>query len=252
MAEGNAGRQAAASGPARRGVPALPVVAGWAFMAAGAAMVAGGIVLALDDPGGFALIGFGLVFGGAGWLARRLFATPAGMKAVAVSAHEVGVRSHDGRPGTCRQATLIHVDEDAGEAEVAAARAAWLRAQWQARPDWVAGRIVAEEARRGGWLYVGAGLWTAFALAVGGAAAFWGGGIVWLGAGLAGLVAVALWAAGVLAGLRRRKYGASHFRLDRTPAALGACLTGAVETGIAKARPPRDGFRLRLRCVHRW
>jgi hypothetical protein len=229
----------------------MPVVASYTFMAAGAAMVIGGIALVIDDPGGFALIAFGLVFIGAGYLARRLFATPAGKKAVQVSAHEVGIRTFDGRRGSRRQASIIHLDEDATEAEIEAAKAAWLDEQWRQRPDWAAGRIVAEDARSANWLYIGAGLWTVLASGALVAALFWGD-IAWLGAAFTGIFAVAFWGLAVRASLRRRKYGASHLVLDRTPAVLGERLTGKVESGVPKATVPRDGFQVRLQCVHRW
>lgn len=231
--------------------PELPLVAGYTFMAAGGAMVVGGIVLVFDDPGGFALIAFGLVFAAAGYLGKRIFATPEGKKAVQVSAHEVGIGTMDGRHGTRRQASIIHVDEDATESEVEAAKQAWAEQQWRQRPDWVAGKIVAEGTRSGNLLRMAAGVWTVIALIVSAAAAIWGD-IIWLGALGTGGFALVLWVLVVKASLHRRKYGSSHFVLEQTPVILGQRMNGEIESGIQKSVLLKDGFHLRLQCVHRW
>ena len=231
--------------------PEMPVVASYTFMTAGGAMVVGGIVLVFDDPGGFALIAFGLVFIGAGYLCKRIFATPEGKKAVQVSAHEVGIQTRDGRAGTRRQAAIIHVDEDASAAEIEAAKQDWVARQWQDRPDWVAGRIVAEDAKTGSLLTLGAGIWTVFALSMLVAAVIWGD-FIWLVAAGAGGFAAILCVLAVRARLLQRKYGISHFVLDQTPVILGQDMRGEIESGIAKTTLPKDGFRVRLQCVNRW
>ena len=231
--------------------PELPVVASYVFIGVGAVMLVGGIALVFDDPGGFALMAFGLVFAGAGYLARRLFATPAGKRAVAVSSHTVGIRGYDGRRGRRSQASIVHVDENATEAEVEAVQRAWLDEQWRRRPDWVAGRIEADAARSGNLVFVAAGLWTALALALAGAGHAWDE-FIWLPAGLAALVAIAFWAAAARTWLHRRKFAPSCLVLETTPVWLGERLAGEVETGVPRSVRPKDGFRLVLRCVHRW
>ncbi len=229
----------------------LPKIAGLVFMGFGALMVVGGIILVFDDPGGFALIAFGLVFGGAGYLARRLFAVPEGKKAVLVEEQQTAARRSDGRPGSYRQATIIHVDEDASEAEVDAAREAWQRAQWERRPDWVSGHIAAEEAGSGGIFFLGASLWGFFALAAAAAGFFWDE-FLWLVAAGFAVAAGAFLTGGLLNRARRRKFGESLLTLDETPALLGGELRGKVTCGIDPRDAPREGFRLELRCLHRW
>lgn len=58
--------------------PGLPRVVGLAFAGAGAAMLLGGGVMALDDPAGLVLMAFGLVFVGAGYAVPRLVAASSG------------------------------------------------------------------------------------------------------------------------------------------------------------------------------
>ncbi len=52
--------------------------------------------------------------------------------------------------------------------------------------------------------------------------------------------------------LHQRKFGTSILVLDRVPAAPGEVMTGEVECGIPVEARPVYGFRLLLRCVHRW
>ena len=229
----------------------LAAVAGGAFMVVGGLMLAGGLVMVFDDPAGFALMAFGLPFIGAGYLARRLLATPAGKKAVTVAGAEAAIRMRDGSRGTRSQRSVIYVDADAGDAEVAAAKHAWLRERWLRRPDWVAGRIVEAGICRQKYLKWAAGLWTALALGGIGAGLYWGGD-VWLFAAVACLIAVGLATVAVIHLMRQRKFGVSELTLKSSPALLGGCLDGEVQTGLRQGEPPRDGFRLRLRCVHHW
>lgn len=236
----------------RGGGPELPVVAGWAFSGVGMLMLVGGIVLAFADPGGFALIVFGLVFLGAGLLARKLFATPEGKRKVAVSAYETGIRNFDGTTGTRRQGTIIHVDEDATEEEIEAAKDAWRHEQWKKqRPDWAAGRIVAEDERSGRYLKLAAVLWSVFTAGAVGAGFVWGG-IAWYVAVFAGLVTGTLVVLVVRMVLRQRRFAASHLVLERSPARLGDRLTGEIVTGVPQGKALREGFVVQLRCIHTW
>jgi len=229
----------------------LPGLAGLAFPAVGAAMALGGAVMVYDDPGGFALLALGFAFIGIGLLARRLFAPP-GKKAVLVGGIEAPTRSIHGRRGIRRQAAVIHVDENASPAEVEAAKAAWLRARWEERPDWGEGRVLAEDERGGAFLHIAAGLWLLFALAGLAASLYWGGWLAWLVAAGAGIVAASLLVHAVLRTLRGRKFGESHFLLRASPVAPGGRLQGEIETGVPQDVALRDGFRLFLRCIHRW
>ncbi|MEQ9641094.1 MAG: hypothetical protein RIM84_13815 [Alphaproteobacteria bacterium] len=226
--------------------PEMPVVAGYVFMGFGAIAVAGGIVLTFDDPGGIALIVFGLVFIGAGWLARRLFATPDGMKKVAVTSHTLSTQT-----GSRNQTTYIHVPEDASDDEVAAARADALAGEVESRDDWASGRIEAQESRAGNWYFIAAILWSVLCVILAVVAWLWEA-FIWLPAAAVGVCAVGLWVLAVRNRMRQQKFGVSHFAVDQMPARPGGPLTGTIETGVSKASPPADGFRVRLRCLHRY
>src|SRR5690606_34636963 len=101
-----------------------------------------------------------------GRLARRVFAPPEGTRAVEVTGYEAGIETEEGMRGTRRQASIIHVDANATDAEVEAAKAEWLREQWQMRPDWAAGRIISQDERGKGLVLAASVLWTAFAVAL--------------------------------------------------------------------------------------
>ena len=231
--------------------PDLPTLAGIVFGAAGALMVLGGIAMVFDDPAGFALIAFGLVFIGAGTLAYRLFRPPEGMKAITVSEHTHATERPFGVRGTRRQAVLIHVDEEATEAEIAEARQAWMREQWHARPDWIAGRIEDAHTHSGSNLYFAAVLWSVFAGGLILGFVLWGDP-PWLLLAIPAGVALLLVVAAVRAHLRQRKFGSSHFQMAATPAFLGERLAGTVETGVEARHGPADGFRVRLACRNRY
>lgn len=229
----------------------LPRIGGHVFMGFGALVAVMGVVTSFDDPAGIFAILFGLVFVGAGYLMRRLFAVPEGQKAVAIEGHTAGIATWDGRAGTRSQSSVIQVDADASETEVAEARAAWLRARWAERPDWVAGTIRSDDAKHGGLARLAAGLWSAFALAALVAALIWGD-IAWLVAAGSALVALGLMVNAVRMALRRRKFGDSVLRLAQTPLALGGQLEGEVTTGVPRRMRLADGFAVAVRCSHRW
>lgn len=229
----------------------LPLLAGWVFMGFGAAMAIGGAFITVDDPAGLALLAFGLLFIGAGYLAKRLFAVPEGKMAVVVGTQSFATSGPAMLRRRHSQSAIIHVDAGADDAEIAAAERDWLHRQWQARPDWVVGRIVAEDERSGYWQILAAWMWSGFAALSIVAALIWGG--------MADLVAVgAVTMASVMVVLavrvrwRQRKFGASHLLMDASPARLGRRLSGMIETGVAATGAPRDGFVINLACVHRW
>ncbi|MBI4193858.1 MAG: hypothetical protein HY526_02140 [Betaproteobacteria bacterium] len=234
----------------RRDAFDLPRIAGYVFMGFGALIAAVGGLIAIDDPAGFFAILFGLVFIGVGYLARRL-AVPKDMKEVAVSGHMADVVGWDGRSGTRSQATVIHVAKDATEAEVAAAREAWLREQWSKRPDWAEGLIRSDDVKYGSLAYWAAGIWAVFALGALGAALIWGD-VAWLVLAGALPVAAAFITGAIRLALRRRKFAESRLALAHTPVAVGGKLEGEVRTGVPRNVQLREGFTLTLRCVYRW
>jgi len=237
-------------GPARPGLD-LPRIGSYVFMGFGAAIVAVGVAIVFDDPGGFAAIAFGLVFIGAGYVCRRVFAVPPGKRLVSAEGHEAHIATWGGAQGTRSQSVLIEVDADASETEVAEARAAWLREQWAARPDWARGVVRSDDVKHGGLAWLGAALWSVFALGALGAALAWGD-IAWLVAAGSGMVALGFVGNAVRIALRRRKFGDSLLRLAQTPLALGGRVEGEVQTGVSRRLRIRDGFALTLACVHRW
>ena len=234
-----------------KGPGGLGVLAFRVFAAFGALMVLGGVALAFDDPGGFALMIFGLVFIAAGLLARRLFTPAEGKTFVSIPEDGFQARRLDGLQETVTRSVLIEVPEDASPEAVAAATSAWAAERFAARPDWVEGRILQEAERRGGMHRLAAGVWTVFALGALGAALLWGD-IAWLFLLGAAPIAAGLVFMAVRDVVRRRRFGRSVFLMDATPARLGSTLAGAVQTEIPAGRPPKGGFRVELRCIRRW
>jgi len=221
------------------------------FVGFGLVMVVGGIALTLSDPGGIALIAFGLVFIGAGYLARRVFTPPEGMKAVAVKEDAFTARRHDGLHSAQTQSAVIHVPEDASPEEIEAAKRKWASEQFEQRPDWTEGRVLAESERRGGLHRLAAIVWTVFALGALAAALFWGD-IAWLVLIGASVIAGGLSFLAIRDMARARKFGRSLFLMEETPARLGQPLKGNVQTSMPSGRPPKGGFRLTLSCIRRW
>lgn len=232
-------------------LPELPVLGGYAFMGFGGAMVLGGIVMVIDDPAGFALMAFGLVFIGVGFAAKKLFATPEGKKAVTVGGYQASIQNRDGARGARAQANIIYVDEGACAEEEAGAKRGWLLEQWQRRPDWVEGRVEGEDKRSGSLGYWAALAWSIFALGAVAAGFLWGG-MAWWVAMLAGAVATVLVLLALRVWWRRRKFGDSYLTLDHSPLALGDKLVGTVETGVTYSKMKSQTFHIECRCVHSW
>jgi hypothetical protein len=127
----------------------------------------------------------------------------------------------------------------------------WFRLVQDERPDWLTGRIVAEDDRNVERLHLGAAIWAVFALGALAAAWRWGGFANYVALGAAGVVGV-LVVHMVMRRLRRRKFGVSTLLLDHVPVILGETVSGEVESGIPEALLPAHGFHILLRCVHRW
>lgn len=236
---------------ARQGRLEIGTVAGLLFGGFGGLMVLGGLAMVIDDPGGFALMAFGAVFMGVGYLAHRFMRTPRGMKAVPVFSQGYRYEGPLGRHGSRTRTISIYVDEHATEAAIAEARRQWWREQWTRRPDWVAGRIVEESARTGSLM----GWSAAFINLV-----VWGivVGAMLIGDPPWGLLAVPIGVGLLIAGvavrdrLRLRRFGPSSLALATTPAYLGDRLVGTTETGVQERHAPADGFHLRLVCADRF
>jgi hypothetical protein len=110
---------------------------------------------------------------------------------------------------------------------------------------------VEDAVRRRGVVKAAIILWSLLAVAGIVAGRYW-----WNGASLLGVtahvVAAVLAGTAVLQAMRRRKFGASKLTLKSSPALLGGRLEGEVTTGVRRETPPREEFRLRLRCIHSW
>lgn len=222
-------------------------LAGVIFAAVGAAMVAGGVVLTFQDPGGIALIVFGLVFLGAGWMARKLFVTPQGMKKVAVQSGSATVRHGLGRETQVSSTTYIDVPEDATEAEIAEAREAWKADRLAERPDWARGVIEQEANRHGNIVAYAAAGFLALSIVM-----FLIGAFVdeffYLFGVFMGIVSILLAGHAVLKAIRARKFGAARFHMKRSPIAPGEHLEGEIRTEVARERLDDDQFTLTLSC----
>src|SRR5690606_11619171 len=154
----------------RRGAPlsgdALAKLAVTAFTALGVLNVVLWVVITIGNLSGLTVVVFGLAFIGVGRLVRRVFAPPAGTRTVEVAGYEASIETEEGTRGTRRQTSIIHVDANATDAEVEAAKADWLREQWRARPDWAAGRIISQDERGRGLVVAASVLWSALAVAL--------------------------------------------------------------------------------------
>ena len=117
----------------------LVTYAGYTFQGFGVLAFVGGVILTFDDPAGLFLCVFGLVFFGAGYMARKLFAKPEGMKAVVLETSGTSGAGH-----RAQSTSYTFVDEDATDEEVEATRKEWLHDKWADRPDWVSGRMPSE------------------------------------------------------------------------------------------------------------
>lgn len=221
----------------------LPTVGAGIFATFGLVIAGVGVSLVFDDPAGFFVIGFGLVFVGAGFLAWKLFRTPSGKRMVAVQGHAVRGR---------RQTTLIHVDAAATPEQVEQARADWVASQLASRPDWAAGRIAADESRGRNVMLYAAAVWAALASGLVIAGLVWADEFFFLISGFVWLAVAGLAIGGVVRRMRLAKFGDSHLVLEAMPARVGELLAGEVQTGIAANAPPREGFRLTLKCIHRY
>lgn len=225
-------------------------VAPWMFVGFGCLMIAVGVwVFFTAGADGLWAMAFGVVFVGAGLLVRKLMAVPAGKREIAVEERGAAIATAGGS-GTRVQRTLIQVDANASEADVARAREAWIRAHLARRPDWTSGRVVEDDARNRG---TGRGMaiaWTGLALILAIVAAVTGEGFFWVAAVVIGAAAAVMIFRVVRAAKRQRKFGTSQLVLARTPVALGARLSGTVLTGVSTQTPAR--FRLVLECAHRW
>lgn len=238
-------------GPMRPDPASLPRWGARAFQGFGALLAVGGLVLVFDDPAGFAMLGAGLLFLGIGTLVGRLFTPAPGTRSVRLEGDAGTVVGTDGRALHRRSGRVLAVPEEAGPAAVEAVRREALREQWQARPDWVAGRVLAEDQRTGHRLKGALVAWSVFtALAL--AAALRWGDLAWLVAGVGGILTAGLAVETVRRGLRLRRFAPSVLVLAERPIPLGGVLEGEVDTGVPGTLAVADGFVLELECFRRW
>lgn len=221
-------------------------LASWAFFLFGCAVIAMGVVTTFNDSAGLFAIVFGALFVGAGYLIKRLFATPEGMKRVSVAQFSSSYKTDEGGRATKSSSVVLTVDEDADEASVRQTVADWHRSQITARPDWNEKRIVEHGVRAASWPLIGAGMWMICVLGASAFAYFGDEPFVWLPAGGMFLVVCSLLGFWIVQGRRMKKFGASHFVPDTLPIHPGDTLEGVVETSLAPDRNPARGFTVTL------
>ncbi len=230
----------------------LITLGSWTFRLFGAAVVVMATIATFEDPAAIAGIVFGLVFVGIGVLMKRLFATPEGKRAVSITGPTIPIQTHTGATGARRQGYQILVPADASEAEVEDASRRFLAEQWAQRADWAAGRLEHDNTQRAWLLAFGAGVWSVISVVLWIVAAVSEDPVIRLAAIGCSLVTGALLLGAGVAWLRSRKFPPSVLVLARTPVLLGERLVAELQTGVAAAAGPADGFHVELECVHRW
>lgn len=196
----------------------------WSCALVGLALMAGGGALMTQNPDGWIVVAFGVLFLGAGALARWVFNDP----------HPIAVPP---------------VQTSPADIEANAVRAA--ARQFNARSDWAAGRIEAEAIlkkapRRSVAIFWISAFVVSVVLSLIVHKAVWGFALV---TGLMAGVVVLLLAQDRI---RERKFGRTLFVMEETPARVGRTLRGSVLTGIPLADRPADGLHVRLRCYSAW
>ena len=193
----------------------------WAFKGFGILCIGIGVVMTFEDPMALLMLPFGAAFFGAGVLAKNIFGVPEGQKRIIIP--DTAHRSHneDGMAVQHRSGHIIHVDEDATEAEIEDSIRDWRRERLTDRKDWAAGRIEGESSRNFGWQKYAPMVTGVVALLMGTLAYFDGDLILWL-------IVSAFGAATVLATFhlfrdrqRLKAFGKSHLILDTQPAVIG-------------------------------
>ncbi len=233
-------------------VPDMGLAGYLAFGSAGLAMVAGGIALAFVEPGGLALVAFGLVFLGVAHLSRRIFAPPPGKRRIVVESAGVANAEAGGASEQHRQGVTIEVPEHADEAEIAAARRAWFEDKWAGQSGWASGRIPEDPHTISGMLPRDVLIGMTVIGLIGVACAWWVHPLFLF------LTAYCVVGAGVaIHGAMRsqaqgRLFGPSMLLLDVTPVHPGERLRGRVETGVRPADAPAQGFEVEVICCYRW
>lgn len=217
------------------------------FSAVGAAMVAGGIVLTFQDPGGIALIVFGLVFLGAGWVSRKLFVTPEGMKRVAVQSGDATLQHGLGRETRISSTEFINVPEDATQEDIARAREDWLATRLAHRDDWASGVIEQEANRHRTPVLIGAAGFFVLCVVIVLIGAFVDG-FFYFFALFTGIASALLFTAAVMRSIRSRKFGASRFHMDPLPVAPGETLTGVIRSEASRSSLNDGQSKLTLSC----
>lgn len=230
---------------------AASTVAGVVFGGAGAVMLIGAVALLVQGEFGGAagLAVFGTVFCGVGWAGYRVFRAPEGRRPVLVAERAEEL------PGAARRTTRTYryLDAKVPDAQVDAMQRGWADRPWTQRPDWSEGKVVQEGSGSMRLLVGFTAAWNVIAWGIAGLALLGGPGggdapwfvLVFPLVGLGLVVATArTW-------IRRRRFGIGVLHLETVPGRLGRRLRGRVETGVAPADAPGDGFRVRLHCVER-
>lgn len=238
--------------PAEAAVSSTSVVILVIFGGVGAMMVLGSIALLLSGEvgGAAALCVFGLIFGGAGYGASKIFAVPEGKKPILIHQHQAQSESVYGQ--TTRTISEVEfVDTNLTEEELARRQQQHAAQPWTQRAEWVRGRMERGHAGSLGMFIGFTVVWNIIGWGIVGFAFLGGDGDAPLFLWLFPLVGVAL---AVMVGrmwIRQRKFGISILTLDTVPAPLGGSLSGTLETNVRVQDVPPQGFCVRLLCLDR-
>ena len=235
--------------------PPISLVIGVIFGGAGLMMLIGSIALFFDDDfqGAIAMLIFGLVFCGAGYMASRVFAIPGGIKRILVGQGTKSIDGVSGQSGELTGGTYIYFDEKTTDTEIARMQKDWAAKPWTQRNDWAEGMVIQEgtfdmrllTAFTVIWNIIGWGIASFGILSEADSTE-----IPWflllfpaVGIGLM-IMTVRTW-------IRKRKFGISILHCATMPFYLGERLQGTVQTGVPVKKQPAKEFFIQLNCVRR-
>ncbi len=225
----------------------------WIFGTAGMLITVTSLMYAQREAMGYAFAAFGLLLAGGGFI-FKLMTTPEGKRMVEVTTEtqaRTGANSH----GIVTRTTMIAVDENASDEDVAAAIAT-ERDRWRREnPDWASGDIIEQEVFTASTLKVASYLWTLFfalcLLAVYAWPEFFKDTpLMWLIPLGFGGSSLGLWGWRGYQALLRRKFGTSLFHVDLKTLKLGGYCKGKIDTGVSQQHFGSVKFQLQLRCLH--
>ncbi|MEO1494448.1 MAG: hypothetical protein AAFV19_20060 [Pseudomonadota bacterium] len=232
--------------------PSMPAVGGAIFAFVGVCMMGGGAYIALEEPGGFVLMGMGAIFTGAGFLVKKVFDNDIMGPGGGLGAAPDGKRwvlTEERKTANSTSKRYMLVDEDTTDSEareqITETRA---NAYKNARDDWASGRIRSEIERSGNiWFWIAvvfSTVWAVISLLI----VIFDGELPIIA--VLGLFAAFPTVKAILVHLHRKKFTTSILKLDPMPPELFETVTMTVETGIRAAKMDSAKCSLVFTCVH--